>query len=448
MNVAEAMAYEASTLSEPDTDARQGGGYGRAFYNQAFDAKHPAENIMPQASPVKLNGFFSDMRPMHQQPGSMTPPLTPTRAAQALRAAPAQGLRVQMPADAGAYAFPTTPSGRRRANDTVSTTPVQAFANVTWDEDQDPAIVAMPKATYQEARANHGAVATGLAGQPLSREAREARMRAWEAEVAQLIAAECRLEAINKVGPSDGGMVRCYVRRKKSLLGKQATFTLFLENSDIFLMAARRRQKAKNSNYLLCLDKEDMTRGADATIAKLKSNFVGTEFNVWGKGRDPHVKKGYGSQDACIQFVPNPLLKSGPRMMFVAVPVPEAHWQPTALEGGPDSLSHCLTSARERALTPQLERNILVMSNRPPEYDEGKKAYTLDFGGRVKAASVKNFQLVAYDHNRDQRGTDVILQFGKVNSDVFSMDFKYPLCAKTALSIALASIDEKLCYTV
>jgi hypothetical protein len=37
-------------------------------------------------------------------------------------------------------------------------------------------------------------------------------------------------------------------------------------------------------------------------------------------------------------------------------------------------------------------------------------AFTLDFHGRVKEASVKNFQLVHWDHNTDRRGADLMLQ--------------------------------------
>lgn len=40
-------------------------------------------------------------------------------------------------------------------------------------------------------------------------------------------------------------------------------------------------------------------------------------------------------------------------------------------------------------------------------------AFTLDFHGRVKEASVKNFQLVHWDHNTDRKGADLMLQVGR-----------------------------------
>lgn len=38
----------------------------------------------------------------------------------------------------------------------------------------------------------------------------------------------------------------------------------------------------------------------------------------------------------------------------------------------------------------------------------------------------------------------VVMQFGRVAEDVFTMDFRYPLCALQAFAIALSSFDSKL----
>ena len=49
--------------------------------------------------------------------------------------------------------------------------------------------------------------------------------------------------------------------------------------------------------------------------------------------------------------------------------------------------------ARARSLAPHLERKLAMLCNKQPEWDEGAKAYMLDFKGRVREASVKNFQV-------------------------------------------------------
>lgn len=38
----------------------------------------------------------------------------------------------------------------------------------------------------------------------------------------------------------------------------------------------------------------------------------------------------------------------------------------------------------------------------------------------------------------------IVMQFGRVSEDVFTMDYGYPMCALQAFAIALSSLDSKL----
>ena len=38
----------------------------------------------------------------------------------------------------------------------------------------------------------------------------------------------------------------------------------------------------------------------------------------------------------------------------------------------------------------------------------------------------------------------IVMQFGRVSEDVFTMDYNYPMCALQAFGIALSSFDGKL----
>lgn len=94
----------------------------------------------------------------------------------------------------------------------------------------------------------------------------------------------------------------------------------------------------------------------------------------------------------------------------------------------------------------------LVLKNKQPRWHEQLQCWCLNFKGRVTVASVKNFQLIAAsepaagalpqpnqpDHDK------VILQFGKVGKDMFTMDYRYPLSAFQAFAICLSSFDTKL----
>eukprot|EP00199_Chlamydomonas_sp_CCMP681_P000429 CAMPEP_0119106018 /NCGR_PEP_ID=MMETSP1180-20130426/3825_1 /TAXON_ID=3052 ORGANISM="Chlamydomonas cf sp, Strain CCMP681" /NCGR_SAMPLE_ID=MMETSP1180 /ASSEMBLY_ACC=CAM_ASM_000741 /LENGTH=479 /DNA_ID=CAMNT_0007091235 /DNA_START=42 /DNA_END=1481 /DNA_ORIENTATION=+ len=269
----------------------------------------------------------------------------------------------------------------------------------------------------------------------------------YEAELLQLIAAGRREEAARRPGPS-GAMVRCYIKRVQSLFGMHSMFQMHMDSGDVFLLAARRRKKSKVSSYVVSLDLDDLHRDTNNCMAKLKANFVGTEYIMWGRnGEGTHSdKKGYAREDMCIKFKQTALtIKGGPRAMYLALPLPD---MVEAGQGGSDSLSEALDAAKRRDLAPNLERKLALLATKAPEYDPVLKAYILEFQGRVKEASVKNFQLVAWDHNTDCTGGDVLLQFGKVEKETYALDFSYPLNAELAFAVALASIDTKLCYTL
>lgn len=89
----------------------------------------------------------------------------------------------------------------------------------------------------------------------------------------------------------------------------------------------------------------------------------------------------------------------------------------------------------------------LVLRNKAPRWHEQLQCWCLNFRGRVTVASVKNFQLVAVvesSHNVPVSEQEkVILQFGKIGKDIFTMDYRYPLSAFQAFAICLSSFDTK-----
>ena len=58
--------------------------------------------------------------------------------------------------------------------------------------------------------------------------------------------------------------------------------------------------------------------------------------------------------------------------------------------------------------------------------------FQLNFGGRVKVASIKNFQLVS-----PEAPERVSIQFGKANDAEFALDFKAPYTAIQAFGVAI-----------
>ncbi|KAM0832890.1 hypothetical protein ACQ4PT_064606 [Festuca glaucescens] len=97
----------------------------------------------------------------------------------------------------------------------------------------------------------------------------------------------------------------------------------------------------------------------------------------------------------------------------------------------------------------------LVLRNKVPRWHEQLQCWCLNFRGRVTIASVKNFQLIAAPSQppagaptpsqpAPPEQDKIILQFGKVSKDMFTMDYRYPLSAFQAFAICLSSFDTKL----
>eukprot|EP00798_Chlamydomonas_sp_ICE-L_P006328 gene6328-2952_t len=273
---------------------------------------------------------------------------------------------------------------------------------------------------------------------------RRVNAAAWETELKHSLAGTSRLDAVLRPGPPlEGGLVRCYVRRSKNLFGTHPTFYLHMENSDIFLLAARRRKKSKTSSFVISQDEDDLKRDTGNCLGKVKANFSGTEYLLWGKSSGADAVEGFGNQHMCVNFKS----QAGPRTMYVMVPTPEAQWRPTGDEVGGD-LSASLEAARNHELAPNLGRKASMFVTKTAEYDESVKGASLDFKGRVKKSSLKNLQLVSWDSNTDKKGSEVVLQFGKVDDNLFALDFAYPFSIESAFAIALSTIDTKLCFSL
>lgn len=79
-----------------------------------------------------------------------------------------------------------------------------------------------------------------------------------------------------------------------------------------------------------------------------------------------------------------------------------------------------------------LNENLRAFQSKMPTYIGG--AYRLNFYGRAKQASLKNFQLISELDGKDK----IYCQFGKIEKDLFTLDFQAPFSPMQAFAIALA----------
>lgn len=113
-------------------------------------------------------------------------------------------------------------------------------------------------------------------------------------------------------------------------------------------------------------------------------------------------------------------------------------------------ISHSKSTSMDNFLSGPLSAGqkdgALMLINKSPRWHEQLQCWCLNFHGRVTVASVKNFQLVASPEN-EPAGPEhekIILQFGKVGKDLFTMDYRYPISAFQAFAICLSSFDTKI----
>ncbi|XP_035275763.1 tubby protein homolog isoform X3 [Anguilla anguilla] len=245
--------------------------------------------------------------------------------------------------------------------------------------------------------------------------------------------------------PAPQGLtVKCRITRDKKGMdrGMYPTYYLHLEREDgkrVFLLAGRKRKKSKTSNYLISIDPTDLSRGGESFIGKLRSNLMGTKFTVYDSGLNP-VKtpssleaSNLRQELAAICYETNVLGFKGPRKMSVIIPGMNMEHERVSIR--PRNEHETLLARWQNKST----ESVIELHNKTPVWNDDTQSYVLNFHGRVTQASVKNFQII-HDNDMDY----IVMQFGRVAEDVFTMDYNYPMCALQAFAIALSSFDSKL----
>ncbi|XP_074086334.1 tubby protein homolog isoform X7 [Macrotis lagotis] len=241
-----------------------------------------------------------------------------------------------------------------------------------------------------------------------------------------------------------GITIKCRITRDKKGMdrGMYPTYYLHMEREDgkkVFLLAGRKRKKSKTSNYLISVDPTDLSRGGESFVGKLRSNLMGTKFTVYNNGINPmKTSSNLEGADlrqelAAICYETNVLGFKGPRKMSVIIP---------GMSMVHERVSIRPRNEQETLLARWLSKNtdtIIELHNKTPVWNDDTQSYVLNFHGRVTQASVKNFQII---HANDP--DYIVMQFGRVAEDVFTMDYNYPMCVLQAFAIALSSFDSKL----
>ncbi|XP_008407183.1 tubby-related protein 1 [Poecilia reticulata] len=237
-----------------------------------------------------------------------------------------------------------------------------------------------------------------------------------------------------------GVTVKCRVTRDQRGVDKSLypLYYLHLDNEKkTFLLAGRKRKKSATSNYLISIDATDLSRGGENFVGKLRSNLMGTKFTVFDNALNPERAlpdmSNARQELAGIIYETNVLGMKGPRRMTVIIPGMSKDNERVPLRPR-NECDGLLVRYQNRRM-----ENLIELHNKTPVWNEETASHVLNFNGRVTQASVKNFQIV---HNKDL--DYIVMQFGRIADDIFTLDYNYPMCAVQAFAIALSSFDGKI----
>ncbi|GLU04460.1 hypothetical protein SLE2022_216050 [Rubroshorea leprosula] len=286
--------------------------------------------------------------------------------------------------------------------------------------------------------------------------------------------------SLKQPGPRDAP-IQCFIRRER----ETSTYRLYLGlspalsgNTTKMLLAAKKVRRTTRTEFLISLNGNDFSRSSKNFVGKLRSNFLGTKFTMYESklSRQSVTESNFllhrriRSEQVCtIAYELNFLRTRGPRRMLCIMnsiptsateeggtaPTPmeftgcsDVHFSPLSYSNVKKSpfrfSSSCSAEPRESIHSAS---SPLVLKNKAPRWHEQLQCWCLNFKGRVTVASVKNFQLVAaVEPGKNIAAAEqekVILQFGKIGRDIFTVDYCYPLSAFQAFVICLSSFDTK-----
>ena len=194
-----------------------------------------------------------------------------------------------------------------------------------------------------------------------------------------------------KPGAGFPEMTRCYLERRREM-GPEKNMTHFLvfteAENKLLLAACSNMEKAE----FVVADNEDFTPHGEHYVGFVSASFLGTHFTLYDHGVPaeelpdgamPRVRR----KEHCMVVYKSNILGRVPNSMRVVL-------------GGSDGNEAVVEGGLEARLEdPSASSTTNILHTKQPRWNAELDAWTMDFKGRVKLASKKNFQLI----NSDER---------------------------------------------
>jgi len=295
----------------------------------------------------------------------------------------------------------------------------------------------------------------------------------YDGDAIEALGAIYKQKSISYEPPDHMDMIYGYIRRFRG--EKMITFQFFRESDNQFMLAAVLSRTGKGR--IVFYNTQDVYTNGEVKdigihsesaryLGFMESNFLGNEFTLHDYRENIGRKKFH--ELALVDYEIN-VLGRVPNSLKAALPRWDAE---QGMKGQSRSLSDRYRQSNKTRFSADLniiqklsvkkgdeyqaveleeEEDLLIFDTKKPSWSEELQAWTLNFNGRVKMASKKNFLLVPEAKNEsmdEEFGAETVcLRFGKVEKDRFSLDFRHPISPIQAMAICLSSFSTKLVVT-
>jgi len=218
---------------------------------------------------------------------------------------------------------------------------------------------------------------------------------------------------------------------------------MFIEEGNVFLLAARKIGKdwvlsaqpgAPDCAVLarLCAHKSGVfTCVRQTAFAANRSSVTGVPETMHVEHKSEQISEDLPQLNAMVVALPGTATSgtvgSGPDCERVLT---------SQLERSSGELAVQLRMANE---SPNLKKcsGLNVLRTKQPKWNSHSDSYELPFHGRANWASERNFQLTVPSGRPD--GATMVLLHGKLDEDVYALDFAFPLSPLHAFTICLST---------
>ena len=209
---------------------------------------------------------------------------------------------------------------------------------------------------------------------------------------------------------------------KCNILIRSGNLYVYTSNTQHFIFSAHKIKNKLRGNYIITSDYEGKNK-----IAQINSSLFKNEYIMYDDGISPKINM--NKKDSLNYNLRRYLLevKKTNENNFLKgyIFMPEVNFE----------INQFFNKDKEKKdKLSKLKKGIRIFQTEEPSYDIIKKVYINKYSSRVKISSNRNFRLIFEDNKMKK----IILECGKVNDNIFIMDFSTPLSPLEAFGISIS----------